>query len=554
MSKYKVVAEHDDCFEVEDSKGRFKVAKKGLSKKTLAAAQKLYKGGKVQEMASGGVAGDEDGDGIPDTIDQPEPDLAAIQAGIASAQAPLPVPAQFGPAPLAPHNPNVPPQSFTQGVSTTVPSPEEQALSTHQPPPGYDPTIETPPTPAPQSQPQPQPQQAMDPRSALGTMGIAGSGLPAGYDAALAKQKRALQMKAEAEAREAATQEAIRADQLRRGAEIEAAGQAKLAEVEKEGEQLKQDIAESKIDPKRLYSSMGTGNKLLGAIGMLLTGAGGGDPMAIINKSIDRDIEAQKENLAGKNNLLAYNMKKTGDIKQATAQTKLDLLNSVEVKLKQVASVAQGENAKAAALAGMAALDQQRAMLKAQLAQAAAVQFATVQETTAKSQALDRLYRGEGQPQDRAFLSEAEQKALVHSPWGGLALATNPDQSSEYNKISVATRQFNDMLNQLETIATKHTNLTPSDRAVYNSLMTEIGVMWSKKNGMGAWDNGTANAVASVLPNGANDLLSYSTPASRKAIIDRLRASTRQGFNNATKQYVILYPESQPKMVQGKKR
>lgn len=109
------------------------------------------------------------------------------------------------------------------------------------------------------------------------------------------------------------------AGQIAQGLDVDAAQQQDQAMNQRYQENLtKQDarraqiedaIANGKIDPNRVIANMSTGGKFLTGIGLLLGGLaapayGGKNPaMDVLNNSIDRDIDAQK-NAQGQNRVL----------------------------------------------------------------------------------------------------------------------------------------------------------------------------------------------------------------------------------------------------------
>lgn len=113
-------------------------------------------------------------------------------------------------------------------------------------------------------------------------------------------------------------------------------------------EALFNETRNAKIDPAHFFQGKETYQKVLAGIGMLLSGAGSGltgQPnmaMDVINRAIDRDIDAQKANLANKRNLLSYHLQKTDSLLNATNLTKATMLEataaSIEARSSQMKS------------------------------------------------------------------------------------------------------------------------------------------------------------------------------------------------------------------------
>lgn len=96
---------------------------------------------------------------------------------------------------------------------------------------------------------------------------------------------------------------------------------------------------QKEYDPNRIYNNMGTGQKIQQAIGLLLGAVGAGltggeNPViAVINKEIERDIDAQKQERADKFNLYKMHLARLGDERAATLQTLNNLQSVTKAKI-----------------------------------------------------------------------------------------------------------------------------------------------------------------------------------------------------------------------------
>lgn len=85
--------------------------------------------------------------------------------------------------------------------------------------------------------------------------------------------------------------------------------QAYTTKFDTEMAHVKDDMAKGHIDPNQFMDNMSTGSKIATALGMLVAGAGSGllhqeNPVSKwLNSQVDRNIQAQKENLGQKNNI-----------------------------------------------------------------------------------------------------------------------------------------------------------------------------------------------------------------------------------------------------------
>ncbi len=150
-----------------------------------------------------------------------------------------------------------------------------------------------------------------------------------------------------------------------------------IAEHQARGDQLYSDVLTAKVNPNSLWESRTTGQRVGASIGIILSGIGqglaGGPNMAlsILERAIDRDIDAQKTNLAKGENALAMHMQRGRDLQSAMSLVKADARDAVAAQLEMVA--AKFADPKAAALAqtqivalrSKSAEDRQTAAIKA---------------------------------------------------------------------------------------------------------------------------------------------------------------------------------------------
>lgn len=118
---------------------------------------------------------------------------------------------------------------------------------------------------------------------------------------------------------------------------------------------IESDISNSHIDPNRYMGNMDTGKKFLTGIGMILSGFGGGASgqgnmaEAMLQRNIDRDIDAQKADLGKKQNLLAANLADFGNLHDATNMTRVMMNDQLANQLKTAEAQAISPMAKARA-------------------------------------------------------------------------------------------------------------------------------------------------------------------------------------------------------------
>jgi len=117
-------------------------------------------------------------------------------------------------------------------------------------------------------------------------------------------------------------------------------------------------VSDAKLDPSRFYSNQNLGQKISMGLGLILGGMSSGltgqeNPVLdMLNKNIDRDIEAQKNDQSNKINLWKMNHEALHDQQAATLQTRNQILEHAKIKMDELMGTAPGPMAqqKAAAL------------------------------------------------------------------------------------------------------------------------------------------------------------------------------------------------------------
>lgn len=217
------------------------------------------------------------------------------------------------------------------------------------------------------------------PETAAPAPQMSGAMPSSGQDAisqAFAQKESAISGMAAAEQQKSKEMAAVYEDQAKQMQEQQQNYAAEHAKIDAEHKQLLDAVMKERVDPNRLFTNMGTGNKILAAISIGLSGIGAGlqgpgaknMAMEVIQKSIDRDIEAQKAELGKKNTLLSENLRRYGDLERATQMTQLQMNAIVQAKVSQIAARSGSSEAVARAKMGLADLGMQAAQIKQQMA------------------------------------------------------------------------------------------------------------------------------------------------------------------------------------------
>lgn len=149
--------------------------------------------------------------------------------------------------------------------------------------------------------------------------------------------------------------------------------QKKQAALQQEEQALKTAYANKEIDPKNLFHNMGVGQRFMTSIGLMLGGMGAGlaggqnQALGLLNKLIDHDLEAQKENLGKGRTLLEANLKSQGNLKDAMLMSKLQLQTVASSQLEQALAKAKTPQAQAILQKQLGELQAQMAPAREQL-------------------------------------------------------------------------------------------------------------------------------------------------------------------------------------------
>jgi len=235
---------------------------------------------------------------------------------------------------------------------------------------------------------------------------------------------------------------------------------ANMARLEREQADLHDSIMKSKIDPNRFFNDKTTAGKVSSVVGLILGGIGqglaGGPNQALetLNKLVDRDIQAQRDNLGKKQSLFAANMQRLGDERAAWAATKAQIASLAQAKIEQAAARASIPTVKAAALEANAQIKAYQAKLNQEAAKLQTVRMITNHvEQTGDAAALSLL------PADQ---QDAIRQRLVP----GYGAATTKERAQKLQESVATTDIVNRSMNQLQAFGKKrYSDFSPEDRA-----------------------------------------------------------------------------------------
>lgn len=127
--------------------------------------------------------------------------------------------------------------------------------------------------------------------------------------------------------------------------------QADYQELEKERRDHMDDIRNNLINPDKYWTGdpktgQGGHSKIMAGLGMILAGFNPTDnpnaAIGFLRQQMDANLEAQKQNLSSRHNLLAANLKQFGNLKDAADMTRIMQNDVVAHMLQAKAAAAQG--------------------------------------------------------------------------------------------------------------------------------------------------------------------------------------------------------------------
>lgn len=277
--------------------------------------------------------------------------------------------------------------------------------------------------------------------------------------------------------------------------------------LEAERKNLMQDIKDGHVDPNKFWTGdpktgEGGHSKVATAIGMIIAGFNpAGTPNAAIeflNKQMERNLDSQAKNLQTKNNLLAENLRQFGNLKDATAMTRIMQSDIVQNQLLAEAAKATNPLAKAAALKAAGQLQMQSAPLF---------------QNFAMRRAMMGLANDQASSGDPSNTAAAEQMIAY-------ARVTNPEVAKEMEsrlipnvgmaKIPVpqdVRQQIVDRSN-FDRAASNYINwvkkhagtLSPGERAAGATLAAELQGMYRQSIKGGVFKEGEQDFIEKIIP------------------------------------------------------
>lgn len=292
------------------------------------------------------------------------------------------------------------------------------------------------------------------------------------------------------------------------------------------------DIQAGYINPNQYWTGDKNGNgshsKIATAIGIILAGFNPtNSPNAAIKfleHQMEMNINAQKENLGAKQNLLSANLRQYGNLKDALDMTRLMQADLMQNELSQAAAKAQSPMAKAAAMSAMGEIQAKYAPLMQKMAanQTVARLTATANQDPAKIPAMLSALDS---------VDPVKAKELRERFVPGVGLATTNEGAKGVREMQATTTTAKDAINRLKKLVGKTgKSLSPNLRVEADSLRNIlVGALRVPITGPGAMSEGEREIMLNTIPGVANFMSLDSNSMKRLSILE---TQLNNSYNN----------------------
>lgn len=331
-------------------------------------------------------------------------------------------------------------------------------------------------------------------------MGDMAGMLQQGYN----KQLAGINQGAEAAGKLGEEQAKLLNDNIKAQTDAKATYQQQYDALEQERQAHMADIQAGHIDPEQYWTGDKSGNgshsKIASAIGMILAGFNPTNrPNAAVDMlkyQMDRNLDAQKQNLNAKQNLLTANLRQFGNLKDATDMTKLMQADIMQNELKTAAAKAASPMAKAAALQAAGKLQ---------------MDYAPLQQQMAMRQTMMKLANGDnsGDPSNTRAAEQMIAYARMSNPEmakemserlvPGVGMATIPVPAAAREQL-IAKQQFGKALSDYRQWASQHSgSLSPTDINTGKTMAANVQNLYRAGINGGVFKQGEQNFINGII-------------------------------------------------------
>lgn len=248
------------------------------------------------------------------------------------------------------------------------------------------------------------------------------------------------------------------------------------------------DILNGKIEPNRLWHNMGTGQKVSAVIGMILGGIGAGMTHGpnyaaqVIDKAIDRDMEAQKIDLGKKQSQLGYYLQRGHNLQQSYMLAKADAMDRTAAQIQAAQGQFGGQIAQANAQQSAGLIKQNASMLRQQ-AYGQTLQNQerqiSMQAQQYQMQVTRQLMQGVsgGGGFDRRMLEmpgmDKYRERAVDLPDGSIGFATTKEEAAKATEAFMAAAKLKEKVAGYRQLLEKGSPVT-MDRSAAHAMRADI--------------------------------------------------------------------------------
>lgn len=378
-----------------------------------------------------------------------------------------------------------------------------------------------------------------------------GSGLPVGsptgkeFDAGLQEQLAGLDALAAAEEERSRAVVDLQDRHVLELQDLQAQHEARAIQHQQQVEEVVQGILSDRIDPNRIWNNASVGAKVTAGIGILLSGIGqglaGGPNLALqqINRIIDLDLEAQRENLGTKKGILAHYLQQGRDIATAYQMAKADLADVYAAQTLRVAGQFGGQEALARAQLAAGEMRQGAAIKRQEMGArdlAMAIERAKLRQAAASAALQTKLLmlpatKGGGvnlTSQMLELLPKDRRERAVRLLDGSYAFATSKEQAKDAAKAMVVTDRVIRNLRRYSGLIEKNPgvpNPLGGNRAEAQEAGTNLLMEVKELRGLGALQQGEIDLLEKQIA----DITSFTTSdATLRAKLDSLGRSIQE--------------------------
>lgn len=342
-----------------------------------------------------------------------------------------------------------------------------------------------------------------------------GSGALTELNKGLAEQRAGLAAQVEVEKQRDAALMQLQDRHIAEMQAMEAQHAEQAALHQRRADDLFQATLNAKVDPNRVWATADIGQRVAAGIGILLSGIGsglGGGPnmaLQVIDRTIDRDIDAQKTNLEHQKGLLSYYLQQGRDMMSAHALAKADLKDMLAAQVTRVSAEFGGQEAAARAqmvggqLRTEAAGKRQEIMARDFQMKAQRMALGMEMEKGRLMSQFAAMGKA-GQAGMVELMPKDARERTVKRPDGSIGIAADDTAAKKYREASQATDKMRRTLQRYRAVLDSGHPWIPSgaggDQQTAKALRAELILNLKDMNTLGALQPGELALIEPMVP------------------------------------------------------